>query len=124
MPKSTSKNRPRALREQAARYVVGASGQPVAVLLTLEEYDRYLDLLDDQADSHDPKLAARLARAAARPPTTIPAASAFGSLAGIWANLTDDDLAHAQRTIAKGRRRSSRKVKQLTQQLARGQRRG
>ena len=67
MPKSTSKNRPRVLREQAARYVVGASGQPVAVLLTLEEYDRYLDLLDDQVDSHDPKLAARLAQAAARP---------------------------------------------------------
>ena len=67
MRKSTSKNRPRVLREQAARYVVGAHGQLVAVLLTLEEYDRYLDLLDDQADSRDPKLAARLAQAAARP---------------------------------------------------------
>ena len=98
MPKSTSKNRPRVLREQAARYVVGASGQPVAVHLTLEEYDRYLDLLDDQADSHDPKPAARLAQAAAPP-----AASAFGSLAGIWANLSDDDLAHAQQAISKSR---------------------
>ena len=113
MRKSTSKNRPRVLREQAARYVVGASGQPVAVLLTLEEYDRYLDLLDDQADSHDPKLAARLAQAATRPTTTTPAASAFGSLAGIWAGLSDDDLAHAQQAIAQSRQRSSRKVKRM-----------
>jgi hypothetical protein len=34
--------------------------------LTLQEYNRYLDLLDDQADSHDAELAARLAQAAAR----------------------------------------------------------
>ena len=34
--------------------------------MTLQEYNRYLDLLDDQADSHDAELAARLAQAAAR----------------------------------------------------------
>jgi len=57
----------RRLREQGARYVVGAKGEPVAVLLTLEEYDHYLDLLDDDADSQDEELAARLLRAAAQP---------------------------------------------------------
>jgi len=54
------------LREHGARYVVGATGQPVAVLLTLEEYDHYLDLLDDEADSQDVELVARLNQAAAR----------------------------------------------------------
>lgn len=68
MAKPTRKNPARALREQGAHYVVGAEGQPVAVLLTLEEYDRYLDLLDDEADSQDAELAARLAQASARPP--------------------------------------------------------
>jgi PHD/YefM family antitoxin component YafN of YafNO toxin-antitoxin module len=57
----------RALREQGARYVVDAQGQPVAVLLTVEEYDHYLDLLDDEADSQDPELKARLERAASQP---------------------------------------------------------
>jgi hypothetical protein len=38
------------------------------VLLTLEEYEHYLDLLDDEADSQDHELAARLAEAAVRPP--------------------------------------------------------
>ncbi len=55
------------LRERGARYVVGTEGHPVAVLLTLEEYDHYLDLLDDVADSQDAELAARLAQAAVRP---------------------------------------------------------
>ena len=55
------------LRERGAHYVVGTEGRPVAVLLTLEEYDHYLDLLDEEADSQDEELAARLARAAARP---------------------------------------------------------
>ena len=54
----------RALREQGARYVVDAQGQPVAVLLTVAEYDHYLDLLDDEADSQDPELRARLEQAA------------------------------------------------------------
>ncbi|RLF32109.1 MAG: hypothetical protein DRN07_05755, partial [Thermoplasmata archaeon] len=31
------------LREHGARYVVGAQGQAIAVLLTLEEYEHYLD---------------------------------------------------------------------------------
>ena len=56
-----------ALREQGARYVVGTEGYPVAVLLTLGEYDHYLDLLDDEADSRDTELAERLALAAVRP---------------------------------------------------------
>jgi PHD/YefM family antitoxin component YafN of YafNO toxin-antitoxin module len=55
------------LRERGARYVVGTEGHPVAVLLTLEEYEHYLDLLDDEADSQDAELAARLAQAAVRP---------------------------------------------------------
>ena len=67
MTKPTGKKPARVLREQGARYVVGAQGQPVAVLLTLEEYDRYLDLLDDEADSQDTGLAARLAQVPAKP---------------------------------------------------------
>ena len=55
------------LRERHARYVVDTQGQPVAVLLTIEEYDHYLDLLDDEADSQDPELAARLVQAASQP---------------------------------------------------------
>jgi PHD/YefM family antitoxin component YafN of YafNO toxin-antitoxin module len=55
----------RALREQRVHYVVGAQGQPVAVLLSLEEYAHYLDLLDDEADSQDDELATRLRQAAA-----------------------------------------------------------
>jgi len=57
----------RTLREQGARYVVDTQGQAIAVLLTLEEYEHYLDLLDDQADSQDADLAARLTQAAAQP---------------------------------------------------------
>ena len=68
MTKSTASDPVRALREQGARYVVGAQSQPVAALLTLEEYSRYLDLLDDQADSQDAKSAKRLAQAATRKP--------------------------------------------------------
>jgi PHD/YefM family antitoxin component YafN of YafNO toxin-antitoxin module len=55
------------LRERGGHYVVGARGQPVAVLLTLEEYEHYLDLLDDEADSEDEDLVARLGQAAAQP---------------------------------------------------------
>jgi PHD/YefM family antitoxin component YafN of YafNO toxin-antitoxin module len=55
------------LRERGARYVVDTQGQAIAVLLTLEEYEHYLDLLDDEADSQDAELAARLARAADQP---------------------------------------------------------
>ena len=67
MSKDPSDNLVRTLREHGARYVVGTEGHPVAVLLTLEEYEHYLDLLDDEADSQDPELAARLAQAAVRP---------------------------------------------------------
>ena len=55
------------LRESGARYVVDTKGQPFAVLLTLEEYEHYLDLLEDEIDSQDAELAARLEQAAARP---------------------------------------------------------
>ncbi len=52
------------LREQQARYIVGSEGRPVAVLLSIQEYEHYLDLLDDEADSHDPEIALRLDQAA------------------------------------------------------------
>ena len=55
-----------ALRERGTRYVVGAQGQPVAVLLSIDEYEHYLDLLEDEADSQDGKVALRLAQAATR----------------------------------------------------------
>ena len=55
------------MRERSARYVVDTQGQAFAVLLTLEEYEHYLDLLDDEIDSHDDELAARLALAADQP---------------------------------------------------------
>ena len=55
------------MRERSARYVVDTQGQAFAVLLTLEEYEHYLDLLDDEIDSHDNELAARLALAADQP---------------------------------------------------------
>jgi len=68
MTKPSNKDAARALREQGTHYVVGTQGQPVAVLLTLEEYDRYLDLLDDEADSQDADLVARLQQASLRTP--------------------------------------------------------
>lgn len=52
------------LREQGGRYVVDSQNRPVAVLLSLEEYEHYLDLLDDEEDSQDEDLQARLALAA------------------------------------------------------------
>lgn len=52
------------VRELGGRYVVDAQSRPVAVLLTLEEYEHYLDLLDDEEDSHDEDLQARLTLAA------------------------------------------------------------
>ncbi len=62
----TSSDIAQVLRERGARYVVDAEQRPVAVLLTPEEYEHYLDLLDDEADSQDEELAARLAQAADR----------------------------------------------------------
>jgi hypothetical protein len=55
------------LRERGARYIVDTQGQALAVLLTLEEYEHYLDLLDDEADSQDDELAARLTQATEQP---------------------------------------------------------
>jgi predicted nucleic acid-binding protein len=57
----------RILQERNARYVVDTQGQPIAVLLTIEEYEHYLDLLDDEMDSQDGELAARLTQAATQP---------------------------------------------------------
>jgi PHD/YefM family antitoxin component YafN of YafNO toxin-antitoxin module len=65
MDDTTPDSMARALREQGGRYVVDAQNHPVAVLLTLEEYEHYLDLLDDEADSQDDDLATRLTQAAA-----------------------------------------------------------
>jgi hypothetical protein len=67
MSEKPSNDLARMLREHGARYVVGAQGQPIAAILTLEEYEHYLDLLDDEADSQDDELAARLIQAAGRP---------------------------------------------------------
>ena len=58
-----------ALRERGARYVAGATDQPVAVLLTREENKHYLDLLDDEADSQDAELAGRLVQTAVHSPS-------------------------------------------------------
>ena len=66
MSENPSDNLIHTLRERRAHYVVGTEGHPVAVLLTLGEYDHYLNLLDDEADSQDAELAARLTQAAAR----------------------------------------------------------
>ena len=49
MSENSSADLVHTLREQGARYVVGTEGQPVAVLLSMDEYDHYLDLLDDEA---------------------------------------------------------------------------
>jgi len=67
MSENPSEDLVHTLRERGACYVVGTKGHPVAVLLTLKEYDHYLDLLDDEADSQDDELAVRLAQAAAEP---------------------------------------------------------
>ena len=58
----------RIFRERAARYVVDGQGQPIAVLLTVAEYEHYLDLLDDEVDGQDDELAERLEQAATHPP--------------------------------------------------------
>ena len=55
------------LRERGTHYVVDTQGQPVAVLLTQPEYEHYLDLLEDEADSQDEERAERLEQAAAQP---------------------------------------------------------
>lgn len=57
--------------------------------------------------------------------TALPVASqavsaTFGSLAGVWAHLSDADVAQMQRAITTSRSKSSKKVKQLTRHLGRG----
>jgi PHD/YefM family antitoxin component YafN of YafNO toxin-antitoxin module len=67
MSKDPTGNQPRTVRETGAQYIVNADGQRIAVLLSIQEYEHYLDLLDDEADSQDTELAARLAQASSRP---------------------------------------------------------
>ena len=55
-----------ALRKRGVHDVVAMGGQPVGVLLALDEYEHYLDLLEDEADSQDPELARRLVQAASQ----------------------------------------------------------
>jgi hypothetical protein len=67
MSKDPTDNPPRTVRETGAQYVVNADGQRIAVLLSIQEYEHYLDLLDDEADSQDAELAGRLAQASSQP---------------------------------------------------------
>ena len=62
-----SENWSHILRDRNARYVVDKQGQPIAILLTIEEYEHYLDLLDDEMDRQDDELTARLTQAASQP---------------------------------------------------------
>ncbi len=55
-----------ALSEHGTRYVVGKEGYPVAVILTLEEYNHYLDLLGGKVNDQNAILAARLMQTAAQ----------------------------------------------------------
>jgi hypothetical protein len=57
----------RTLREHGDVFAFGADHIACAVLLTIPEYEHYLDLLDDEADGQDAELAARLKLAAAQP---------------------------------------------------------
>ena len=47
MSKDPTDNLPCAVRETGAQYVVNGDGQRIAVLLPIQEYEHYLDLLDD-----------------------------------------------------------------------------
>ena len=67
MSKDPKDNSSHTVREPGAQYVVDGDGQRVAVLLPIREYEHYLDLLDDEADSQDAELAARLAQASSQP---------------------------------------------------------
>jgi hypothetical protein len=60
-----------ALREQGTHYVVDTQGRPIGVLLTLQEYAHYLDLLENEADSQDEELAKRLKQAQAPSPGEV-----------------------------------------------------
>ena len=92
----------RSLRECGARYVVDTQGQRIAVLLTVEEYEHYLDLLDDEADSQDAGLVARLAQAADRSTGGEPHASG-GTRTMAKITLSDilDDLRAADQVLRK-----------------------
>lgn len=54
----------KAVCERGGQYVVDAQQRLVGVLISWEEYEHYLDLLDDEEDSQDGELAERLTRAA------------------------------------------------------------
>ncbi len=64
MKKKPAENQSSQFRETSQRYVIDASGEPVAVLLSIDDYEHYLDLLDDEEDSADPEIKERLQQAA------------------------------------------------------------
>ena len=66
MDEKSAENQSDKLRESSPRYVVDASGEPIAVLLSIDEYEHYLDLLDDEEDSADREIIARLQQAASQ----------------------------------------------------------
>ena len=63
---------PKGLREAGSRYIVDSHQRPVGFLLTPEEYEDYLEMLEDRADSQDADLAQRLTQAAAAPTVERP----------------------------------------------------
>ncbi len=75
------------LREQGVQYVVDTAGQPVAVLLAVEEYEHYLDLMEDEADNQDAELAARLSAAAQSEEERLPFRAYIAER-----EATDDDI--------------------------------
>jgi prevent-host-death family protein len=54
----------RRVRDTGERVVMEQQGELVAALISVQDYEHYLDLLDDEADSEDAELAGRLALAA------------------------------------------------------------
>ena len=62
----------KALREVGPRYIANSQQQLVGFLLTPEEYEDYLEMLEDRADSQDEDLARRLMQAAIAPAAERP----------------------------------------------------
>lgn len=57
----------KALREVGPRYIADSQQRLVGFLLTPEEYEDYLEMLEDRIDSQDEDLARRLTQAAITP---------------------------------------------------------
>ncbi len=62
----------KALREVGPRYIMDSQQRLVGFLLTPEEYEDYLEMLEDRADSQDADLARRLTQAAVTPTAERP----------------------------------------------------